>query len=307
MAETTNISWADSTLNIWMGCTKVSTGAKGACEHCYAEVQTPVRALGIKWGNDAQRRETKGWRAQLRKISRMALAADRPWFVFVNSLSDFWDNKASASLRAEALEAFRQHPHLTFLLLTKRPQNIVKMAQAMAERDLGPYATEEGLRSWWPRNVALMCTVVTQLEADRDLPWLLKAQATLRPAFAGVSMEPLMEHVDIAWALSHRLDVAAGMLRRGHFDPGLEKPMRIGWVITGGETDQGGKNARPSHPDWFRGLRDQCAAAGLPTTTSKMASGGRSTIRTVDRPRSIASVRRPPAASWMALRMTPGR
>jgi hypothetical protein len=35
----------------------------------------------------------------------------------------------------------------------------------------------------------------------------------------------------------------------------------IDWVITGGES--GGK-ARPSHPDWFRDLRDQCAKADVP-------------------------------------------
>jgi protein gp37 len=31
-------------------------------------------------------------------------------------------------------------------------------------------------------------------------------------------------------------------------------------VITGGES---GPNARASHPDWFRSLRDQCSAAGV--------------------------------------------
>lgn len=36
------------------------------------------------------------------------------------------------------------------------------------------------------------------------------------------------------------------------------------WVITGGETDQGAHKARPTHPDWFRSLRDQCEAAGVP-------------------------------------------
>ncbi len=35
----------------------------------------------------------------------------------------------------------------------------------------------------------------------------------------------------------------------------------ISWLITGGES---GGSARPSHPEWFRSLRDQCAAAGVP-------------------------------------------
>ena len=36
------------------------------------------------------------------------------------------------------------------------------------------------------------------------------------------------------------------------------------WIITGGETDQGEHKARPSHPGWFRSLRDQAAATGVP-------------------------------------------
>lgn len=35
----------------------------------------------------------------------------------------------------------------------------------------------------------------------------------------------------------------------------------IGWVICGGES---GPGARPMSDDWARGLRDQCAAAGVP-------------------------------------------
>src|SRR3546814_19805421 len=38
-------------------------------------------------------------------------------------------------------------------------------------------------------------------------------------------------------------------------------PAKIDWVITGGES---GHHARPSHPDWFRNLRDQCKAAEVP-------------------------------------------
>ena len=34
----------------------------------------------------------------------------------------------------------------------------------------------------------------------------------------------------------------------------------IDWVITGGES---GSHARPSNPQWFRDIRDQCAAAGV--------------------------------------------
>ena len=40
------------------------------------------------------------------------------------------------------------------------------------------------------------------------------------------------------------------------------------WVIASGEQ---GKNARPMDPDWARGLRDQCAEAGVPFFVLQMA------------------------------------
>lgn len=267
MAETTHISWADSTLNFWEGCQE--TGSP-ACVGCYARERNLRYApkgspVAPNWGPHAPRREVKSWPTTLRKISRDAKAAfaagrTEPWFVFVNSLSDFFDNQADPDLRRRAFDAFRQHPHLTFLLLTKRPQNIVKMFAATIDKD----QEHDDLSDYWPDNAALLCTVVTQAEADRDLPHLLIAAAALRPAFVGVSMEPLQEVVDIAWALSRNpVEAAAGILKRGRFSPGMERVKRIGWVITGGGTNQGKMSAAPTHPKAFRLIRDQCAEAGV--------------------------------------------
>jgi len=36
---------------------------------------------------------------------------------------------------------------------------------------------------------------------------------------------------------------------------------RLDWIVAGGES---GPRARPPHPDWFRTVRDQCQAAGVP-------------------------------------------
>jgi protein gp37 len=218
------------------------------------------------WGPHAERIETKGWRAQLRKISRLALAAGRPWFVFVNSLSDFWDKQADPQLRYQAVGAFSDHPHLTFLLLTKRPQNIVRLfAETFVEQERTP----GNLKACWPPNAAIGCTVVTQAEADRDIPVLLAAKAALNPAFAFVSMEPLMGAVDLR-SIPIRSGFRLDALNGHAFHKSLDGPWcktdelrSLDWVITGGETDQGSHKARPSHPDWFRSLRDQCAAAGV--------------------------------------------
>ncbi len=289
MAAETKIEWADSTLNIWEGCQE--TGSK-ACLGCYARERNLRYApkgstVAPNWGPRAPRREVKSWRSTLRKISRVAKAAfdagrTEPWFVFVNSLSDFWDNQADPKLRAEALEAFELHPHLTFLLLTKRPQNIVKMVQKMAEADMGPYADDIGVLGWWPPNVAIGCTVVTQAEANRDVPHLLRAAASLNPAFVFLSIEPMQEAINLRkleverwgtmtdddnWAMDALEGRVAPIMLLGMGDWELDGGGRIGpkvdWVITGGETDQGEHMSRAHNPQWFRDLRDQCADAGV--------------------------------------------
>lgn len=151
----------------------------------------------------------------------------------------------------EAFAIMRTAPHVTFLLLTKRAPNIVKRSVAAG-----------GL----PANAAIGSTVVTQEEADRDIPHLLRAKAVLRPAFAFLSMEPLMGLVDLTNISTLRfpgaevLNALTGQLSGMFGDECATQVPPVDWVITGGES---GVHARPTHPDWLRSLRDQCAAGGV--------------------------------------------
>jgi protein gp37 len=54
MAQSTGISWTDSTFNPWIGCSKVSPG----CYHCYGEASTPSRTMAIMWGPNEARKRT---------------------------------------------------------------------------------------------------------------------------------------------------------------------------------------------------------------------------------------------------------
>jgi protein gp37 len=85
----------------------------------------------------------------------------------------------------------------------------------------------------WPKNAWPGTTAVTQKWWDLRVPALMNIPASQH----FVSAEPLMEPIDMSAA-----------------------PLPS-WVITGG---QSGKSAKPSHPDWFRGLRDQCLAERIP-------------------------------------------
>ncbi len=99
-----------------------------------------------------------------------------------------------------------------------------------------------------PPNVALGATIVTQEEWDRDMPKLRAAASALVPRFTFASVEPMLGPIDV----------------RGDLP---------GWVICGGES---GSSARPMHPAWARGLRDQCAAAGTPFFMKQMSGTSKS-------------------------------
>lgn len=250
MAEQTNIEWADSTANLWIGCTKVSPG----CDNCYAERDWDLRKHRVEWGAHGARSYSKAGWALIRKFERAAVAnggvdpeLGRIRFVFVNSLSDIADNHPSIVWRGDAFELFEQSPHVIKLLLTKRPQNVPKL---FPKRWLEP--------GGWPAHVWLGTTVENQEEADRRIPHLLAAPAAAR----FLSCEPLLGPVDLTSIdpTGHQRAIGASGWSAIWKDNGLGRAW-ADWVICGGES---GRNARPMHPDWARSLRDQCAAAEVP-------------------------------------------
>lgn len=241
MGADTKISWADDTVNFWIGCTQVSPG----CDNCYA--MTFQHRFGVEW--NAPPIKTKYAAKNVEKLDRRAAREGKKRVVFVNSHSDFFDNQADPKWRDEAWEAMLCAPNLIFLLLTKRPQNIAKM--------LPPGWGPNG----WP-NVWLGTSAVNQEEAERNLPHLLSNAAALH----WLSAEPLLAAMDLTRIPN--LKPETGRTDWGGPVPtysALSKLLHdhrnvLGWVIAGGES---GAGARPCHPDWARALRDQCAAAGV--------------------------------------------
>lgn len=224
MAETSAIEWTDATLNFWWGCTKVSPG----CDNCYAETWNAFRGNGM-WGPGAPRRAIKGSAALLRKMNATAPDFEsihgRPRRVFVQSMSDTFDNEVEQVWRYAAFCMLEAATNLRFQLLTKRIGNVEKMV-------LDTWRSIE-----WPWHVGLMISVTTQKEATRDIPKLVDLKKRLGIGWIGLSMEPMLESIDISkWAKD------------------------LDWVIVGGES---GKLARPLHPAWVVTVQQQCARAGI--------------------------------------------
>ena len=275
MSDTTKIEWTAThlpdgtvlpgyTFNPWTGCTKVSPG----CDHCYAEGWSK-RSGHVEWGPHGSRRRTSAanWAKPI-KWNAEAEASGIRRKVFCASLADVFDNHGSitSGWHGDLWHLIACTPHLDWLMLTKRPQNIAKMLP----ETYGAPAWGSG----WP-NVWLGTTCENQDEADRRIPHLLAVPAAVR----FLSCEPLLGEIDLdsAWhgetALNAECWGECGWCDDGHpplynchkgRQSGCEHAKGrsgIDWVITGGES---GPGARPMHPDWARSLRDQCTDAGVP-------------------------------------------
>ena len=206
MAETTDISWAHSTFNPWIGCTKVSPG----CDHCYAATLMDERYHRVKWGAGEKRSLTKTW-DQPRAWNRKAAASGAPWRVFCASLADVFDNEVSDLWRFDLGQLIVDTPHLTWMLLTKRIGNV---------RDaLGDFGWDH-----FPGNVWLGSTIVNQDEAKRDIAKLLDAPAKVR----FLSCEPLLGPLDLRGPLATGL--IDWVIVGGESGPGA-RPMDPAWPL----------------------------------------------------------------------------
>ena len=306
MSTETGIGWTDSTLNPWMGCTAVSP----ACDHCYAQTLVEGRFKRAEWGPVKPRVRTSAanWKLPLqweREHKAFYRKHGRNRRVFCASLADVFDNEVDPTWRDDLFRLIAATPHLTWQLLTKRIGNVENMLAFALMSQPAPINP----RTTWPwPNVWLGITVCNQQEADRDIPKLLAVPAAKR----FLSIEPMLGAINLRPLRSWRVKLTCCGRDNGHFTaetweqaesfresytngpgvhpegysaphhaPGhkrsaiIERAAGIDWVIAGGES---GPHARPSHPDWFRSLRDQCAAAVVPFFSSSGGSGATRTM-----------------------------
>lgn len=266
MAETTKIEWCDSTFNPVIGCTRLSP----ACDFCYAADLMDTRYGKVKWGEERVRTSKSNWQ-QPRRWQRQAESFfaehGRRRRVFCASLSDVFDNQWEREWRDDLWELIREAPDLDWLLLTKRPMNIDKMLPDFWDEVKG--------------HVWLGTTVEDQKRADQNLQHLLKHDSAVR----FVSCEPLLGPIDLTRVAmepvgTERRQYVAELTPNMHtqrekgeadftltfnaFGGVVERHLgfnALNWVITGGES---GRYARPSDPEWYRFLRNQCAVESVP-------------------------------------------
>lgn len=221
MGDKTNISWANRTLNFWIGCRQVSPG----CEHCYAEsmvnrlrdspAQKAKDYVGPHSFDTIVR--TKTW-VDARRWQREAAAAERTDLVFTCSLSDFFIQDAD-EWRPEVWSIIKASPNLVFQILTKRAELIAKR--------LPPDWGANGYPNVWLGVSVENKKFLKRMNVLREIP--------ARVRF--VSAEPLLE--DLAPELKKHID-------------GFHQ------VIVGGESGNNSELFRPMNPDWARRILKIC-------------------------------------------------
>lgn len=245
MGQNSAIEWTDHTFNPWIGCTKVSDG----CKFCYAETLMDHRYSKVKWGPQGERVRTSpaNWKKPL-QWNKQAKAEGRRYRVFCASLADvFEDNEQVREWRWDLWDLIEMTPNLDWLLLTKRPENVIEFTKRWSSempKSLG----------FWPDNIWLGTSVENQATANARIPHLLRIPATVR----FLSVEPMLGPVD----LEDLAFEAAGPEWAGY------NPL-VDWVICGGES---GPQARPMSVMWSGRLWQQCRDAGIPFFMKQLGS-----------------------------------
>lgn len=267
MAQNTGIQWCEHTFNAWWGCTKVHSG----CASCYAEVWDS-RWGGDHWGKTSRRMIVGEW-GNPDKWNAAAKKAGKPAKVFASSMCDVFedfdgpvvDSKGKTiegvslhSLRAKLWPIIERTPWLVWLMLTKRPENVLNMV---------PPAWLEK----WPENVWTGTSPCDQATADKYIPALLKIQGN-----HFLSVEPMLGAVRLPAWFKPVYDNGPGQWK-GYKVPGYDivthglGPIGIHWLICGGESEQRGQ-CRPFPVEDASDLREQCRECGIPFFMKQLGS-----------------------------------
>ncbi len=301
MGTKTGIEWTDATWNPLRGCSRVSEGCRNCyaekVAYRFSGAGQPYEGLAVLKNGHAS------WTGKVELVEKHLLDplkwkpvfADcemcgggpndtcmhgskvsplssrwRPRRIFVNSMSDLFHESVPDEWLDRIFAVMALCPQHIFQVLTKRPQRMRDYIYSQQRSTLTARSARMQLTliemgkakdaQWrWPLpNVWLGVSVENQAAADERIPLLLHTPAAVR----FISAEPLLGPVRLDRVLDDGASHLNALAAVVHCDDAGKKALTgIDWVICGGES---GPGARPMHPDWARGLRDECAASGVP-------------------------------------------
>lgn len=184
-----------------------------------------------------------------------------------------------SDLRHDLFKLIDATPHLDWMLLTKRPENILGMwpkKQHGAHHHRVECSCKECL---YRHNAWLYTSVSDQETANRNIPRLLDCRG-LVPVL-GLSAEPLLDEVNLSAIPSHNgiPDTVLNPECWGDCDCGGDpgcfknggggKLAGLDHVIVGGES---GPNARPCQVDWVESIVAECQESDVPVFVKQLGA-----------------------------------
>jgi len=263
--------WWDQSWNPLIGCSHASPG----CANCYAEKLAGTRLRHLppyrmattngKWnGNIVQQDNKLGDPTHWRKPRR----------IFVNDMGDTFHPHVPFEYIAAMYGVMAACPQHVFILLTKRPDRMLKfyewlvdesrMAQCPIPLLCGVNAQNHGvdvdamgLPDVWPlRNVWVGTTCEDQDRADKRIPDLVQVPAAVR----FLSLEPLLGPIELKRdEYGHETGGPQGWVQDRWVD----------WLIPGGES---GPRARECRREWLESIARQGEDDGIAVYMKQMGS-----------------------------------
>lgn len=140
--QNSHIEWTEATWNPTTGCTKVSQG----CKHCYAA--TMAKRLHAM-GNPRYENEFKLTLHE--DLLDVPKTWKKPKRIFVNSMSDLFHEDVPDEFIHRVFDVMNEANHHTYQILTKRPERVLEMADAL----------------FWGRNIWIGTSVENMQVAER--------------------------------------------------------------------------------------------------------------------------------------------
>lgn len=190
-----SIEWTEATWNPLTGCRKVSPG----CKHCYAErLSSRLQAMG-------QPNYENGFHLTLQPhMLPRPLSWKKPQMVFVNSMSDLFQEDVPINYIREVFAVMRQASWHQYQILTKRAERLEEISRKLE----------------WPENVWMGVSVENERYSFR-IKHLRRTQAHIK----FLSLEPLLGPLE-----SLNLVGIDWVIVGGESGPGA-RSMREKWVL----------------------------------------------------------------------------
>lgn len=194
VATKSTIEWTEMTWNPVTGCTKVSQG----CKHCYAErMAKRLKAMGVA-------RYRHEFEVTLHEdLIEEPLKWGRPRVVFVNSMSDLFQEEVPFAFIQKVFETMSHASQHIFQVLTKRSERLQEVAKDLP----------------WPKNVWMGVSV-----ENEDVMYRVHHLRQVPAHIRFLSCEPLIGSLD-----NLPLEGIHWVIVGGESGPGA-RPMQQEWV-----------------------------------------------------------------------------